>query len=67
MCLCLYICMYVCVCVYIYIYIYQKYVYHPTAESPSQPAVMWHIISHTKKDGPPKLLNAPAVKDDGSV
>ena len=22
-------------------------------ESPSQPAVTWHIISHTRKDGPP--------------
>ena len=32
---------------------YQKYVYQPTVESLSQPAVTWHIISHIRKDGPP--------------
>ena len=40
---------------YIYIYIYihtriEKYAYQPTAE---RDAVTWHIISHTRKGGPP--------------
>ena len=46
-------CVCVCVCVY-----------QPTAESPSQPAVTWHIISHTNKVATRlleqvKLLNDP--------
>ena len=49
----------------------QKYVYQPTAESSSQPTVMWHIISHTNKllqlIRTSEITKYPAVKGSSSV